>query len=85
LTGDPALGLKIYPRKDFEGIWNGIAFLIHDHGGAPPVFNRAGEWRPFAYAPVEGAVDRASLAAFTSDLPTLHQLTPVYNPAQPNF
>jgi predicted double-glycine peptidase len=77
LTGDPALGLKIYPRKDFEGIWNGIVFLIHDHPGDPPVFNRAGEWRPWAYAPADSAVDRASLAAFTSELPVLHQITPV--------
>ena len=76
LTGDPALGLKIYSRKDFEAIWNGIVFLIHDYRGAPPVFNRAGEWRPWAYAPVDSAVDRAPVASFFTGLPPIYQINP---------
>jgi predicted double-glycine peptidase len=75
MTGDPAMGLKTYSRKDFEAIWNGIAFLIHDRKGAPPVFNRAGEWRPWAYAPVGGAVDRAPVASFLSALPPIYQIS----------
>jgi len=79
LTGDPALGLKIYSRKDFEAVWNGIAFLIHDRKGPAPVFNRAGEWRPWAYAPVGSAIDRASVASFLSALPPIYQLNPATN------
>lgn len=82
LTGDPALGLKIYSRKDFEGIWNGIAFLIHDYRGAQPVFNREGEWRPWAYAPMADAVDHSSLATFTSELAPIYQI--VAPPIQPH-
>lgn len=28
LTGDPALGMKIIPRKEFDQMWNGILFVI---------------------------------------------------------
>ena len=76
LTGDPAMGLKIYSRKDFEAIWNGVVFRIHDYRGGPPVFNRAGEWRPWAYAPVGGAVDRAPVSSLFIGLAPLNQITP---------
>jgi predicted double-glycine peptidase len=81
LTGDPAMGLKIYSRKDFLKIWNGVAFLIPEHRGAPPVFNRAGEWRPWAYAPTGDAVDRASVATLLNALPPIYQ---VLAPATPS-
>jgi predicted double-glycine peptidase len=76
LVGDPAQGLKIYSRKDFEQVWSGIVLLIHDAPGAQPAFNRASEWRPWAYAPLDGAVDRVSTAAFTEDLPPIYQIRP---------
>jgi uncharacterized protein len=81
LTGDPALGLKIYSRKDFEAIWNGVLFLIHNYPGGAPVFNRDGEWRPWAYAPAGGAVDRAPVSSLFMGLAPLNQITP---PPQPN-
>lgn len=74
LTGDPALGLKIYDRKDFEKIWNGVAFLIPHYPHGTPAFNRAAEWRPWAYAPVASAVDRSPLANFANDLPPIYQI-----------
>jgi predicted double-glycine peptidase len=74
LTGDPAMGLKIYARKDFEKIWNGVGFLIHDYKGPAPVFNRDGEWRPWASAPISSAIDRASVASFLGALPPIYQI-----------
>jgi uncharacterized protein len=81
LTGDPALGLKIYSRKDFEKLWNGVVFLIHDYRGGPPVFNRVGEWTPWAYAPVGGAVDRDLTSSLFIGLSPINQITP---PPQPS-
>ena len=28
LIGDPAAGVKTYPRSEFEAMWNGVAFVI---------------------------------------------------------
>jgi hypothetical protein len=84
LVGDPAQGLKIYSRADFEKIWNGVVFVIH--AGAPsPAFNRAAEWRPWAYAPLDQALDQAldpaSLAHLTGELPPIYQIrNPVPSP-----
>jgi len=74
LIGDPALGLKIYKRADFEKIWNGIVFIIHDSGTAKPLFNRADEWSPWARAPTGERLDAQSLFGAHTPMTTLYQI-----------
>ena len=41
-VGDPTLGLRVYPRKDFEKMWNGILFVVLDNKNiAQATFNTA--------------------------------------------
>lgn len=45
LLGDPVLGIRTVPRATFDGIWNGVIFVIRsmpDTGSSS--FNRLGEW-----------------------------------------
>lgn len=72
LVGDPALGLKVYEAAEFEGMWNGVAFLISD---AADRLHSDGEWRPFATPPMKDALPTDSLGALTRDLPPLYQIT----------
>lgn len=83
LVGDPALGLKTYARPEFEKMWNGIVFAIHPDPAKNPAFNLAGEWRPWAKAPLS-ADQASSVAALTRDLPPLYQITPVGGSPQPS-
>lgn len=76
LVGDPALGLKIYDRAEFEAMWNGIAFMIRDSADR---FNAADEWRPFAKAPMDRALPTDSLAELTRELPPLYQITTTFS------
>jgi predicted double-glycine peptidase len=76
LVGDPAQGLKIYSRKDFEKVWSGIVFLIHDTKGTSPAFNVASEWRTIASAPLDGEPDHTSLGTFANELPPIYQIRP---------
>lgn len=76
LVGDPALGLKTYSRSEFEKMWNGVVFAVHD-GPRDPVFDRDEEWRPWARAPLNMLSD-ASLAAFTRELVPQNQITPIF-------
>jgi len=66
LVGDPAAGLKIIPRDEFEEMWgHRILFLIHDrNNGSDAHFQDEKEWALKARAPLDQAVDRASLGAF---------------------
>jgi ABC-type bacteriocin/lantibiotic exporter with double-glycine peptidase domain len=76
LVGDPALGLKTYPRQDFEKMWNGIAFLIRDPPPADKIaFNRSEEWGPWARAPSSERLDAHSLFGINASLPTIYQVT----------
>ena len=78
LVGDPALGLKVYPRKQFEKIWNGVVFVIHgDRAARSGAFNRAEEWQPRPKGALGSAMPDQSLAAFTLQLPTLFQIAPI--------
>ena len=44
LLGDPAVGLRVMPREQFEASWpNRIVFVIHDTP-APGEFNTARDW-----------------------------------------
>lgn len=63
LVGDPAVGVKIYPRDEFEKIWGGrILFMIHDNGGIQTDDSRnQKEWHTHL-PPLQDAVSRASLS-----------------------
>jgi len=81
LVGDPALGLKKYPRAEFEKMWNNnIVFMIHGGKASKGAFNRNEEWRPFNPSPVAQIVDTQTLFRATTQLPTIYQvqqLTPL--------
>lgn len=76
LIGDPALGLKVYDRETFEAMWNGVAFMIRE---ARDRLHEEGDWRPWATAPVVGALPPDSLASFTQQLPPLYQISSSYS------
>jgi uncharacterized protein len=66
LVGDPAVGIKVMPRDDFERMWeNRILFLIHDKQDvAAKHFQDQQEWALRVQAPLGSAVDRSSLGQF---------------------
>jgi len=66
LVGDPAVGIKVMPRDEFEEMWgNRILFLIHDKQDvAARHFQDQQEWALRVKAPLGSAVDRASLGQF---------------------
>ena len=73
LVGDPALGLKVYAREEFEGMWNGIAFVITDEVEvARTNFDRESEWQVRPKAPVSAALVDQGLASFSRNLPGLN-------------
>ena len=74
LVGDPATGLKVYSRADFEKAWNPIIFLIDEPSGAQPLFNRPEEWRTRAGAPVAVALSGPEMD-LVADLRPLFELT----------
>lgn len=74
LVGDPAMGLKAIPRADFETLWQGVMFVIHDdidHGRNG--FNRPEDWAVRRKAPFGTALSRNGLATFSVMLPGLHE------------
>lgn len=75
LVGDPALGLKVYPKADFEKLWNGIVFMVHKDAKPEPQFNLAAEWQPWARAPVGQPLDSHSLFGVNVTLPVIYQVT----------
>jgi uncharacterized protein len=79
LVGDPALGLREYNAADFQKIWNGIAFLIHDQPASEPdpVFNSTDEWKRWADAhPLTAAAVVQPLTPFLRDLRVIYQVEP---------
>jgi predicted double-glycine peptidase len=69
LLGDPALGVRIVDRDEFEGIWSGIAFVIRSKVSVGrEYFNRDEEWAVRAKAPFGTALNRQGLASFTMNL-----------------
>jgi uncharacterized protein len=79
LIGDPALGLREYSEADFQKLWNGIAFLIHDQPAseADPVFNSTDEWKRWADAhPLRAATIIQPLTPFLRDLRVIYQVEP---------
>ncbi len=70
LVGDPALGVKTYPRDEFNSMWNGIAFVIQNKNEAAKAsFNTADAWNIRYHAPFGTALNRSSLASFSLLLP----------------
>ena len=54
LVADPAMGNRVYPREDFEAMWNGIVFVILDDDEiAAAYFNQEDDWRVRAKPPVD--------------------------------
>jgi hypothetical protein len=72
LVADPAKGTKIFSRKEFERMWNGIFFIIRSKRDiAQQHFNNESEWKMIGVIP-EYDWDRGGLAMFTLLLPRLN-------------
>ncbi|MFV0278147.1 MAG: C39 family peptidase [Parahaliea sp.] len=71
VIGDPALGMRALPRDEFEAMWNGIFFVIHNRMEvAKRHFNQDEDWDHQVLPPLEQALSRRTLAEFTLSLPT---------------
>ena len=76
LVGDPMLGLNEYSLRDFMKVWNGIALLVRpDREDQAPLYNLAGDWGPWAKAPMEDGALHISPDNFAMHLPPSYQLT----------
>ena len=65
LIGDPVLGTRIVPRKEFEGKWlNGLVFVIHNRPDIAK-FNVAEQWSLLPTFPLGDVLARESLANVT--------------------
>jgi len=70
LVGDPALGVRVMRRAEFEAIWNGILFVLRGEGEiAREHFNQEAVWNVKPDSPVEWARFRDTLGSFTLNLP----------------
>jgi predicted double-glycine peptidase len=70
LIGDPAAGVKTYPRPEFEAMWNGVAFVIMNKTKmAEASFNSRSAWKVRHAAPFGTALNRQSLGSFNQLLP----------------
>ena len=70
MVGDPAAGLKLYRRADFEKLWtNGILFVVRSR---PDIGrkNFNAEWSNIARAPMGDVLSRDTLANITLLRPT---------------
>jgi uncharacterized protein len=76
LVGDPAAGLMIYHRADFERYWNGVAFIIHGPA-TQGAFNLQAEWDSRPRAPMTGDFADYPIEPLTRELPPLYQITDV--------
>ncbi|MBX9635492.1 MAG: C39 family peptidase [Magnetospirillum sp.] len=74
LVGDPAMGLKAIPKAEFDAMWQGVMFVIHDDIDlGREHFNRTEEWAVRRKAPLGTALSRHGLATFSIALPGLFQ------------
>jgi len=60
LVGDPAIGLRSYSLGQFQAMWDGIVFVIHDraHSNDHHGFDDPRQWALVAPAPFEPVVDQ---------------------------
>ncbi len=85
LVGDPALGLRVFERRQFEKIWNGVVLVVHDTPpGDAPVFDLPSDWRPRPAAPIHADRGEVSPAELTRALAPTFQFTPFTPPATPS-
>lgn len=74
VVGDPAQGVNILRRADFEAMWNGIAFVIRqDIEVARQNFNAEHDWAVRTKAPFGTALRRDGLASFAMGLPGINE------------
>ena len=53
LVGDPSLGLRTIPRRDFQAMWNGIYFVLTSATAQGQAnFNGPRQWAAFSRAPI---------------------------------
>jgi predicted double-glycine peptidase len=72
MVGDPAAGLKLYRRADFEKLWtNGILFVVRSRPDIGRKHFNA-EWSNIARAPLGHALSPNALANITLLRPTLN-------------
>ena len=62
LIGDPAMGLRSLPHREFEALWNGIYFVVAITG-ATAHFNDGGDWNLVPRARYSLAMEPLSLQA----------------------
>ena len=75
LVGDPSQGVRVYSRKEFQGVWNGVLFAIRPGPKHAPAYNVEADWTPRGQPPLGERISDASLAAFTRDLAPIYQIT----------
>lgn len=69
LIGDPALGLRTADRKQFESIWNGVAFVVKDDvEAAKKTFNQAKDWSVNAKPVFAVALQNQNLSTLSTHL-----------------
>jgi len=74
LVGDPAMGMKAMPRAEFEAMWQGVIFVIHDDlDTGRSGFNRSEDWAVRRKAPFGTALSRNGLATLSVMLPGLRE------------
>ena len=76
LIGDPSLGSRIMDRKEFEGMWNNILFVVNNKlDRARGTFNTPAAWRIMPRARFdEAALSNQELSRITID----YSITPNY-------
>lgn len=73
--GDPALGLRIYDRDEFEKMWNGILFVIlNNKDVAQARFGKKEVWSSHGNPAFRNMLDQGELSRLTIDI----SLTPNY-------
>jgi uncharacterized protein len=72
LVGDPANGLREYSLAEFESVWDGLVFIIHDEPHPTDHhFNAPSEWAMLHHAPLEPATHQENLAGDVLDAATI--------------
>ncbi len=74
LLGDPALGVRVLPRSEFEKIRDSIVLVIRSHAEvARKHFNNERDWQLRPRPPVRIAIGREGIGTFTMMLPQSNQ------------